>query len=81
MMYHGAGMSVVWSLLVFAVALPALLIIVGLAVAQLQRKPGSPEAPPSESEAERVLAHRLASGEIESEDYEQRLRTLRATRR
>ena len=74
MMYHGYGMGAGWSLVLFAIALPALLLAAGLIVAQLQRAPRAPEP-----DAERVLADRLARGEIEPEEYEQRLRTLRAT--
>jgi len=76
MMYHGYGMGAGWSLIVFAVLLPMLLLGLGLIVAQFQRAPHAPEPG-----AERVLADRLARGEIEPEEYEQRLRTLRATRR
>ncbi|MCU7724880.1 SHOCT domain-containing protein [Actinoplanes sp. KI2] len=76
MMYHGYGMDAGWSLILFAVLLPALLLGVGLVVAQFQRAPHAVEP-----DAERVLADRLARGEIDAEDYEQRLRTLRATRR
>ena len=76
MMYHGYGMGAGWSMILFAVALPFLLIGIGLVVAEFRRAPGMPEA-----DAERVLADRLARGEIETEEYEQRLRTLRATRR
>jgi putative membrane protein len=76
MMYHGYGMGAGWSLILFAVALPALLLAIGLIIAQFQRA-----SRPTEPDAERVLADRLARGEIEPEEYEQRLRTLRATRR
>jgi putative membrane protein len=76
MMYHGYGMGAGWSLILFAVLLPALLLAIGLLVARFQRTPHAPEP-----DAEQVLADRLARGEIEAEDYEQRLRTLRATRR
>jgi putative membrane protein len=75
MMYHGYGMGAGWSLILFAVALPALLLAIGLVVAQIQRAPHAPEP-----DAERVLADRLARGEIEPEEYEQRLHTLHAGR-
>jgi len=83
MMYHGYGygMSAAWPLIVFAVALPLLLLATGLLVAQLHRPPAASSRPEPEPEAERVLADRLARGEIEPEEYEQRLRTLRATGR
>jgi len=80
MMYGGSGMGVVWPLLVFAVLLPALLIGVGFIATQARRNPGPAHRPP-EPGAEAVLADRFARGEIEPDDYEQRLRTLRATRR
>ena len=88
MMYHGYGMGAGWSLIVFAVLLPLLLLGIGLLIAQFQRRgqfqqdgqfQRTPRAP--EPDAERVLADRLARGEIEPEEYEQRLRTLRAGRR
>lgn len=76
MMYHGYGMGAGWTLIVLAVVLPTLLLVTGLVLAGFHRASGS-AAP----DAERLLADRLARGEIDAEDYEQRLRTLRATGR
>jgi putative membrane protein len=72
MMVHGSGMGVGWSLIVFALVLPTLVLLAGLVFAQFQQ---------SGSEGERVLAGRYARGEIAREDYEQRLHVLRAGRR
>ena len=80
-MYYGHGMGVGWSLLVFAIVLPALLIVAGLIAVQFRRNPAGPPASDPVPDAERVLADRFARGEIETEDYEQRLRTLRAAHR
>ncbi|GAA2607574.1 SHOCT domain-containing protein [Paractinoplanes durhamensis] len=79
MMYHGSGMGVGWSLIGFAIVLPTLFLLAGLVVAQFHWGQGGPESPAPD--AERVLAGRFARGEIDQEDYEQRLRTLRAGRR
>ena len=78
MMYHGYGMGAAWPLIIFAVVLPTLLLVVGLLAGQFLRAPGAaaPQAPAPD--AERVLADRLARGEINPEEYEQRLHTLRA---
>jgi putative membrane protein len=83
MMYYGHGMGAGWTLIVFAVLLPVLLLAGGLLIAQLLREPARPPGAPAEplGAAEQVLADRLARGEIETEEYEQRLRTLRAGRR
>lgn len=79
MMSHGYGMGIGWFLVVIAIVLPALLLAAGLLVAQFQRSPGA--TAPQEPEAERVLADRLARGEIGAEEFEQRVRALRAARR
>jgi putative membrane protein len=79
MMSHGYGMGVGWLLIVFAIVLPTLLLAAGLLIAQYQRNPAATS--PQEPQAERVLADRLARGEIGAEEYEQRLRALRADRR
>jgi putative membrane protein len=79
MMYNGHGMGIAWTLMIVAVVLPVLLIAVALVVTQLRREPDQPSSaavPP----AERVLADRFARGEIDSDEYEHRLHTLRATR-
>ncbi|WP_433716822.1 SHOCT domain-containing protein [Actinoplanes sp. CA-051413] len=77
-MMYGNGMSAGWTLMMFAVVLPALLLAVGLIVAQLWRRPAEP---PPGTDAEQLLGARFARGEIQTEEYEQRLHTLRAGRR
>jgi putative membrane protein len=81
MMYYGHGMGAGWTLIIFAVALPALLLAAGLVIAQLRRVPGEPPLPvgPTWRGAEHILADRFARGEIDAEEYERRLRMLRAT--
>ena len=81
MMYYGHGMGAGWGLIVFAVVLLALLVAGGLIVGPIRRNPAGSAAPDLVPDAERVLADRLARGEMDTEDYEQRLRTLRAARR
>jgi putative membrane protein len=77
MMYYGHGMGVGWSLMIFAVVLPLLLIAGAILAGLIRRSAEKPGGPPA---AEQVLADRLARGEIDSEEYETRLRTLRAAR-
>jgi putative membrane protein len=81
MMYYGHGMGAGWILIIFAVALPALLLAAGLAIALLRHVPVEPAVPvgPTWRGAEQILADRFARGEIDAEEYERRLRTLRAT--
>ncbi|SNY64203.1 SHOCT domain-containing protein [Paractinoplanes atraurantiacus] len=74
MMFHGYGMGPGWSLIVFAFVLPMVLLAAGLVAAWARRESPGPSA-------ERILADRLAAGEIGTEEYEERLRTLRAVRR
>ena len=83
MTYYGHGMGAGWILIVFAVALPTLLLTAGLIAVQLRRSPAEPSAasPEPPHDAEQVLAARFARGEIETEEYEQRLHVLRAGRR
>ena len=80
MMYYGHGMAGGWTLVVFAVVLPALLIAAGLIVAQIRRTPDNRAGSTAVPDAERVLADRFARGEIDAEEYDQRLLTLRAAR-
>lgn len=63
------GMVLFWAVLVLAVA---------AAVRYLDRKRGeSVPPPPPPPTAEQVLAERFARGEIDAEEYRQRLDTLR----
>ena len=61
------GMVLFWVVLVLAIA---------IAVRYLDRKRGENLPPPPPS-AEQVLAQRFARGEIDAEEYRQRLDTLR----
>lgn len=82
MMYYGNGMGLGWSLILLAaVALPLLLIAGALLAPAIRRAPDATAASATPPEAERVLADRLARGEIDTEEYETRLRALRATQR
>jgi putative membrane protein len=78
MMYHGIGMGAGgWILMLLTVALLATLVVAVL-VRPLTGH-DSPRDPAAD--AERVLADRLAHGDIDTAEYEQRLHTLRAARR
>ncbi|MEU7909207.1 SHOCT domain-containing protein [Actinoplanes sp. NPDC049118] len=80
MMYHGYGMGMGWALIAFAVVVPTLLGALWLLITQLQRSPEVPAASDPLPGAERILADRLARGEIDTDEYAQRLRALRAER-
>jgi len=65
------GMVLFWVVLVLAIA---------IAVRYLDRKRGEsspPPPPPPPPTAEQVLAERFARGEIDADEYRQRLDTLR----
>jgi putative membrane protein len=81
MMYHASGLGIASYLIAFGILLPTLVLVGGLLLARLSTTPSTFASPESPPEAERILASRLARGEIDSEDYEQRLSTLRAARR
>ena len=81
MMYPGHGMGPGWSLLVFAIVLPTVLLTIGLLIAGMQRGPSEPTPAEPIRGPERMLAERLAGGEIGTEEYEQRLHVLRAAQR
>ncbi|MEV8510468.1 SHOCT domain-containing protein [Actinoplanes sp. NPDC051475] len=82
MMYYGSGMGAGgWILMVLIVALLATLLVVVLARPLLDRDTAPPAPRDSAEDAERVLADRLARGDIDTEEYEQRLHALRASRR
>ncbi|GID91260.1 SHOCT domain-containing protein [Amorphoplanes digitatis] len=80
MMFYGNGMGADgWVLMLLSTsALWALLIAAIVLVARSLRVPTTTGA--RSAAAEDVLAERFARGEIDSDDYEQRLRTLRAAR-
>jgi putative membrane protein len=80
MMYYGHGMGAGWLLMVFAIVLPTLAIAAGLIAVPLWRGSARPPAAGRAPEAELLLGDRFARGEIDAEEYEQRLRTLRAAR-
>ena len=83
MMFYPHGLGMGWSMIVLAVALPALIIAAVLILVQYLRAPQNPPAAPPDPvpEAERTLADRFARGEIDTPEYEERLRTLRAAAR
>jgi putative membrane protein len=78
-MYHNPAMGIGWMFALSGVVLLVLILIAGLAFSQFQRPGAGDHA--SRPDAERTLADRLARGEIEVEEYEQRLRALRAAPR
>jgi putative membrane protein len=78
MYYYGHGMGTGWLMMIFAIVLPTLVIAAGLIAVPLWRGPAKPPAANRASEAELLLGDRFARGEIDTEEYEQRLRTLRA---
>ncbi|MEV6349675.1 SHOCT domain-containing protein [Actinoplanes sp. NPDC051851] len=75
MMYgHFAGMSASW-----LVSLLVTLVVVGGVIAMLATVARG--LPRTSSHAERMLAERFARGEIDTEEYEERLRVLNAAHR
>ncbi|MEV4702873.1 SHOCT domain-containing protein [Actinoplanes sp. NPDC049316] len=82
MMFYGNGMGAGgWILMLLTVALLATLVVVVI-VRPLSGHDTAPPAPRDPvADAERVLADRLARGDIDTAEYEQRLHTLRAARR
>jgi putative membrane protein len=82
MMYQGYGMGAGNWLIMALIVLGAVGLIWAVTVAVVrssasQRRPEVEDA----GKAEGVLADRFAHGEIDSEEYEARLRVLRAQRR
>jgi putative membrane protein len=82
MMYQGYGMGAGGWLVMTLILLGTVGLIAAVTVAVVRslapdRRPatGRPDS------AEQVLADRFAHGEIDSEEYESRLRTLRAEQR
>ena len=77
---HGYGMAS-WYWMSMA---PAMIVVAGLLVALLvyaaRIGSRSPSDDRSTSSAEATLTERFARGEIDTEEYEQRLRTVRARR-
>ena len=83
MMYYGNGMGAGgWVLMVLAIALVTLVVVM-VAVQPLTRHRSAdrPDAVGASTGPEKVLADRFAHGDIDAEEYEQRLRTLRAAQR
>ncbi|RZU54619.1 hypothetical protein EV385_6570 [Krasilnikovia cinnamomea] len=79
MMYYGGMGPWGWLMMVFSTL--TLLVLFGAAVVLAVRAFGrSPAQPPGDGSttaaAERTLADRLAVGEIDTDEYEQRLRVL-----
>ncbi|MEV4642921.1 SHOCT domain-containing protein [Actinoplanes sp. NPDC049548] len=81
MMYYGSGMGAGgWVLMILTVALLAALVFV-LVRPLAGRTVEPPASPDPTADAERVLADRLARGDIDTDEYQRRLQTLRAERR
>jgi len=81
MMHYGPGMgSGGWFLMWFiALAFVALTVAAVVAVIRPVTRTHA-QLPASSAPAEQLLTDRFARGDIDSEEYEQRLRTLRAAR-
>jgi putative membrane protein len=81
MMYYGGGMGAGgWILMsIIAFGIVALLALGAAAVLRpvAKTQPAAPSPPP---DAEQVLEHRFARGDIDAEEYEQRLHILRSSR-
>lgn len=73
------GMILFWGVLILAVV--ALIRYVGRSREEQPPPPPPPAAPPQPPTAEQVLAERFARGEIDADEYRQRLETLRAPSR
>ncbi|WP_327265790.1 SHOCT domain-containing protein [Streptomyces sp. NBC_01232] len=75
---HGMGgwgwVAVSLSILLMALAVAAVVVL----LRSVDRFPSGPSQPPAAPSAEQVLAERFARGEIDEEEYEQRLTALRA---
>jgi putative membrane protein len=82
MMYHyGTGMGAGGWMLMSVVSLAFLGLLIAACVAIVRRLDRSAPATPPAGSVEQTLADRYAHGDIDTEEYEQRLRTLRANRR
>lgn len=81
MMYYGYGMGTGWILMGVVVVVPIFLLALGFALMQSQRDVARPPIPDRTLGAERVLDDRLARGEIDIEEYMQRMQTLHAEHR
>nr|WP_221380736.1 hypothetical protein [Actinoplanes polyasparticus] len=69
------------AVLAFAILLPTVLLTIGLLIAGMQRGPSEPAPADPIRGPERMLAERLAGGEIDIEEYERRLHVLPAAQR
>jgi putative membrane protein len=80
-MGYGYGMGGMWLwwlfglLLVVGLVLLAVLVIRTLAGGESSRSPSAP-GPPASSRARKILDERYARGEVSTEEYQERLRTL-----
>ncbi|MFI2485455.1 DUF1707 domain-containing protein [Promicromonospora kroppenstedtii] len=84
MMWDWGGFGWGWGLLMMAFMAVFWLVVIGAVVAglvALLRGPGRREGPGEREDAERILADRFASGQIDGQEYHERLDTLRAARR
>ncbi|WP_445269491.1 SHOCT domain-containing protein [Streptomyces sp. DSM 41634] len=76
---HGMG-GWGWVAMSFSMVLLVALAVAGvvLLLRSADRFPSGPVQPPAAPSAKQVLAERFARGEIDEEEYEQRLTALRA---
>ncbi|MFD7782082.1 SHOCT domain-containing protein [Streptomyces nojiriensis] len=75
---HGMG-GWGWVAMTFSMVLLVALAVAGvvLLLRSVDRFPSGPAHPPAAPSAKQVLAERFARGEIDEEEYEQRLTALR----
>jgi putative membrane protein len=78
---YGYGMGIGgWILMALGVIAIWALVVALAVAARGPAQRSQPSAPGPENHAERVLAERFARGDIDSDEYERRLTTLRGAR-
>jgi putative membrane protein len=76
-MMNGYAMSG-WGWLLMTLGMLGFWALVAVLAVALLRRPGQPDQQPPPG-AEEILAQRLARGEVDPEEYRQRLQTLQET--
>ncbi|WP_033328198.1 SHOCT domain-containing protein [Promicromonospora sukumoe] len=84
MMWDWGGFGWGWGLLMMAFMAVVWLVVIGAVVwglVAVLRGPGRREGSAGPEDAEQVLADRFAHGQIDDQEYRERLQVLRAARR